>query len=312
MAIFMQSVAGVLVILGLIIVGYFLAGWFDEQQTKLIAKLVTQVSLPCYMIVTITQKFNAKNLLQMLPDLSYPVISMLFLMVLAMVLTQVFKIEPKKHGLFISMFFNSNTVFVGLPINQALFGDKSIPYVLIYYMANTTLFWTLGTYFIQRDAKLKQHFNIKNTLEKIFSPPLLGFLCGVFLVLLNIKLPVFLSKDLAYLGNLTVPLSMLFIGISVKKAGLNHVTFHKENILVIFGRFICAPLLMFLLLKTVDMPILMKQAFVLQAAMPVMTNAPVVAKLYDADADYAAVMVTETTLLALVMIPILMLLVQNL
>ena len=37
--------------------------------------------------------------------------------------------------------------------------------------------------------------------------------------------------------------------------------------------------------------------------MPVMTNAPVVAKLYGADSDYAAVMVTETTLATMVVIP---------
>ncbi|MDT3391971.1 MAG: AEC family transporter, partial [Bacillota bacterium] len=48
------------------------------------------------------------------------------------------------------------------------------------------------------------------------------------------------------------------------------------------------------------------QVFILQSAMPVMTNAPVVAKLYGADADYAALMVTESTLLSLVVIPILM------
>jgi predicted permease len=42
-----------------------------------------------------------------------------------------------------------------------------------------------------------------------------------------------------------------------------------------------------------------------------MTNAPVVASLYDADADYAAVMVTETTLLSLVIVPVLMVITQS-
>ena len=37
-----------------------------------------------------------------------------------------------------------------------------------------------------------------------------------------------------------------------------------------------------------------------------MTNAPVVAKLYHADSDYAAVMVTTTTILSLIVVPILM------
>ena len=54
----------------------------------------------------------------------------------------------------------------------------------------------------------------------------------------------------------------------------------------------------------------MKQVFILQSAMPVMTNAPVVAKLYGADADYAAIMVTESTLLTLLVVPILMSLVS--
>ena len=312
MAVFVESIAGVLIILGLICVGYFLASWFDEKQTKLLARLVTQVSLPCYMVDTIMQKFDAHSLIRIIPDLGYPVLSMVILLGVALVLVRICRISQNKRGLFVSMFFNSNTVFVGLPINQALFGDKSIPYVLIYYMANTTLFWTWGTYFIQRDANLRQQFSITNTLKKIFSPPLLGFMLGVVLVLTDVSLPSFISKDLMYLGNLTVPLSMIFIGISVKQAGLNHLTFQRENLLVIIGRFVCAPLLMMLLLHNVMMPTLMKQVFVLQAAMPVMTNAPVVAKLYGADSDYAAIMVTETTLLSLIVVPILMVLVQGL
>ena len=45
--------------------------------------------------------------------------------------------------------------------------------------------------------------------------------------------------------------------------------------------------------------------------MPVMTNAPVVANLYGADSEYAAVMVTETTLTSLIVVPILMVITQN-
>ena len=69
------------------------------------------------------------------------------------------------------MFFNSNTIFVGLPINQALFGDASIPYVLIYYMCNTTFFWTLGTYLIQRDGEGEAQFDLKTSLKKSFLRP---------------------------------------------------------------------------------------------------------------------------------------------
>ena len=310
MDIFLRSISGILVILGMILVGFVIGekGWFDDKSRGLIAKLVTQVALPCYMLYTITQRFTAADLLIMLPALRFPALSMVILLGIATGVARIFAVRQDRRGLFISMFFNSNTIFVGLPINQALFGDASIPYVLIYYMCNTTFFWTLGTYLIQRDGEGEAQFDLKTSLKKVFSPPLMGFLLGLVLVMLQIKLPAFLASDLQYLGNLTTPLSMIFIGLSVSHVGVKQLVLGKEQLLILLGRFLVAPLLMASIVYWVPLPSLMKQVFIIQSAMPVMTNAPVVARLYGADSDYAAVMVTETTLATMVVIPILMLL----
>lgn len=310
MDIFLMSISGILVILGMILVGFIIGekGWFDDKSRGLLAKLVTQVALPCYMLYTITQRFTAADLLKMLPALRFPALSMVILLGIATGVARIFAVRQDRRGLFISMFFNSNTIFVGLPINQALFGDASIPYVLIYYMCNTTFFWTLGTYLIQRDGEGEAQFDLKTSLKKVFSPPLMGFLLGLVLVMLQIKLPAFLASDLQYLGNLTTPLSMIFIGLSVSHVGVKQLVLGKEQLLILLGRFVVAPLLMATIVYWVPLPSLMKQVFIIQSAMPVMTNAPVVARLYGADSDYAAVMVTETTLATMVVIPILMLL----
>ena len=310
MNIFLRSISGILVILGMILVGFIIGekGWFDDKSRGLLAKLVTQVALPCYMLYTITQRFTAADLLKMLPALRFPALSMVVLLGIATGVARIFAVRQDRRGLFISMFFNSNTIFVGLPINQALFGDASIPYVLIYYMCNTTFFWTLGTYLIQRDGEGEAQFDLKTSLKKVFSPPLMGFLLGLVLVMLQIKLPAFLASDLQYLGNLTTPLSMIFIGLSVSHVGVKQLVLGKEQLLILLGRFLVAPLLMASIVYWVPLPSLMKQVFIIQSAMPVMTNAPVVARLYGADSDYAAVMVTETTLATMVVIPILMLL----
>ena len=310
MDIFLRSISGILVILGMILVGFIIGekGWFDDKSRGLLAKLVTQVALPCYMLYTITQRFTAADLLKMLPALRFPALSMVVLLGIATGVARIFTVKQDRRGLVISMFFNSNTIFVGLPINQALFGDASIPYVLIYYMCNTTFFWTLGTYLIQRDGEGEAQFDLKTSLKKVFSPPLMGFLLGLVLVMLQIKLPAFLASDLQYLGNLTTPLSMIFIGLSVSHVGVKQLILGKDQLLILIGRFLVAPLLMATIVYWVPLPSLMKQVFIIQSAMPVMTNAPVVARLYGADSDYAAVMVTETTLATMVVIPILMLL----
>ena len=310
MDIFLRSISGILVILGMILVGFVIGekGWFDDKSRGLLAKLVTQVALPCYMLYTITQRFTAADLLKMLPALRFPALSMVVLLGIATGVARIFAVRQDRRGLFISMFFNSNTIFVGLPINQALFGDASIPYVLIYYMCNTTFFWTLGTYLIQRDGEGEAQFDLKTSLKKVFSPPLMGFLLRLVMVMLQIKLPAFLASDLQYLGNLTTPLSMIFIGLSVSHVGVKQLVLGKDQLLILLGRFLVAPLLMASIVYWLPLPSLMKQVFIIQSAMPVMTNAPVVARLYGADSDYAAVMVTETTLATMVVIPILMLL----
>lgn len=310
MDIFLRSISGILVILGMILVGFIIGekGWFDDKSRGLLAKLVIQVALPCYMLYTITQRFTAADLLKMLPALRFPALSMVILLGIATGVARIFAVRQDRRGLFISMFFNSNTIFVGLPINQALFGDTSIPYVLIYYMCNTTFFWTLGTYLIQRDGEGEAQFDLKTSLKKVFSPPLMGFLLGLVFVMLQIKMPAFLASDLQYLGNLTTPLSMIFIGLSVSHVGVKQLVLGKDQLLILLGRFVVAPLLMASIVYWLPLPNLMKQVFIIQSAMPVMTNAPVVARLYGADSDYAAVMVTETTLATMVVIPILMLL----
>ncbi|WP_041534688.1 AEC family transporter [Pediococcus claussenii] len=306
---FLQSIQGVLVIILMVAVGYYLASqhWFTENSKKLVAKLVTQVALPPYMIVSIMKDFNKHQLITLLPNLIFPVVSMFILMGLSWVVMRLLRIDLSRRGLFMSMFFNSNTVFVGLPINLAIFGTKSLPYVLVYYMANTTIFWTIGVYFIQRDnPDNTQKINLVDGIKKVFSAPLLGFMIGIALIMLNVKLPVFLMQSFNYLGGLTIPLSMLFIGISVYDAGLRNMRINKDSLGVLSGRFIFAPIIMSLLVIWAPMPLLMKEVFILQSCMPVMTNAPVVAKLYNADSDFASIMVTETTLLSLIMVPIMM------
>ena len=72
----------------------------------------------------------------------------------------------------------------------------------------------------------------------------MGFMLGLIIVILHIKLPTFLASDLQYLGSLTTPLSMIFIGLSVSNAGVKQLVLKKDQLLILLGRFVVAPLLM--------------------------------------------------------------------
>ena len=81
LTIFWESLSGVLVILIMVVCGFVMneRHWFSPQSPQIISKVVTQVALPTYMIATITKQFTTDQLKTLLPDLRYPVISMLIL-----------------------------------------------------------------------------------------------------------------------------------------------------------------------------------------------------------------------------------------
>jgi len=75
---------------------------------------------------------------------------------------------------------------------------------------------------------------------------------------------------------------------------------------VLVGRFIISPIAVLVVASFFPIPELMKKVFVIQAALPAMTQTTILAKVYEADTEYAAVLVTITTLFAIIAIPIYM------
>ncbi|MCT4606594.1 MAG: AEC family transporter [Marinisporobacter sp.] len=299
-----QSVLSIMVMIG---VGYTLThkGWFDERISKLFSKLVVRVSLPALMFSNLMKNFNKEMLIESKIGIGIAFSTMFLAYGVSILLVRVLKIPSKRRGLFQSMFALSNTIFIGLPVNLALYGEKSVPMVLLYYIANTTTFWTIGVYNIRKDSgNDEEGIFTFNTLKRIFSPPLMGFLVALIFILLKINPPKFMMDSCRYIGNLTTALSMFFIGIIIHGIHIRDIRFDQHMMILLIGRFIFCPLLVFTALSYFHVPLLMEKVFVIEAAMPVMTQSAIVAQAYGADYKYASVMVSVTTIASLIFIPI--------
>jgi predicted permease len=306
----LQSVFSVILMIGL---GFGLAKarWFESDGGSLISRLVVNVALPAYMISNLMGGYDRAKLISMLPGLPVPFFVMIASYLVAMVLAPLFRVKKDRRGTFQSMFALSNSVFIGLPVNLLLFGDDSLPFALLYYIANTTMFWTVGVYGIAADGAArhggeKPSLFSPSGLRRILSPPLVGFLVAVILILFGIKLPKSIMDTCRYLGNMTTPLSMLFIGIVIERVDWKTLKFERDYVAVLVGRFIATPALMALVLRWFELPSLMKQVFLMQATMPAMTQTPILAAAYKADTEYAAIGTSLTTVASMVSIPVYM------
>ncbi|OJG45910.1 hypothetical protein RV04_GL001676 [Enterococcus hermanniensis] len=262
------------------------------------------------MFLTITKNFSRAEFLQLVSGMIIPLLSMLLTFVISFLYQRIFQISPHRRGTFSTMFTCSNTIFIGLPINSAIFGERAVPYVLLYYIVNTTIFWTLGIYFIARDNPQIEHatvnFHLLPIIKKVFSPALMGFLLGLCLVLLNLSIPESFATFLSYLANLTTPLSMFIIGIIVYNVGIKNLTLNKDILGVLLGRYLLSPLIVWLLGQWITVPPLMLSVFIIQSAMPVQNSVPILARSYQADQPFAASALGYSVLLYLAYIPLLL------
>ena len=271
LAFVLQALGGIFTIIFVVGVGYVLnkKGWFDEKSSSLITRLVTEVALPCYLITGLTKNFSLADLTKMLPDMALPVCSVVLAMLVGQAATRFLKIRKGRRGVFCTNYFIANTMFIGLPVNLALFGDESIPSVMLYYIVNTVFFWTLGVHSIVSDTSDSgADISFKQSVKKVFSVPLLSCLVALLLIVLNVTIPSFLYNGLRYVGNLTTPLSLIFIGIEISRISLRDFHFEKDIVWGMIGRFIVCPLCVLALVPFFTVSPISVKVFTMQAAMP--------------------------------------------
>lgn len=283
-------------------------GWLTDEHQEVVSRLVVSVGLPAMIVHNIFTQFTREELLSSAVGILIPVMSIAAGILVGLLAARAFKIPKARRGVFVCMVAFSNSVFIGVPVSLALFGEKAMPYALMYYIANTSIFWSWGYALMRGDSGQKAAFDMK----KILPLPLATFLVSIALVLLGLQLPVFILDAARYIGNLVTPLSMIFTGmVLMRMLKGGKVRWQKGYWLMLIGRFLVAPGLLLLTAKFFpSAPELMRNALLIQAAMPVMAQTPIVAKASGGDEEYAAGGVALTTLCSLIAIPAYMALIQ--
>lgn len=311
--VFLHALQGILSLQIIVSIAYILArkGWFSPETQILLPRLVTTVALPSYLFHTITHSFGRDDLAHLLYGSLFPLLSIFLTFGVALLAAKLGRVERRHFGLFCASFTTSNTVFIGLPVNLALFGEAAAPYVLLYFFANTSFFWTIGNYAVSHDnEELRGHATVLDNVRHVFSPPMLGFLAGVGMTLLDVRLPGFVQEALRYMGNLTTPLALIFIGICLHKIDLRSLHLSWDIVLALLGKLVICPLILAGMLCFVELPELMEKVFIIQAGLPCMMQISILGAVYKTDAPFGALLVSLSTLLSVITIPVTMTLIS--
>lgn len=308
---FLTSLESILSIILIILLGYILKEkkWFDDGFSSNVSRLIMNVALPASIFVSVLKYLTIEKLISLSGGLIYTFLSVIMGYIIAWIMVKILKVKSGRRGTFINTVVNANTIFIGLPLNIALFGNESLPYFLVYYITNTVSTWAFGVILIENDnpekTKTKKGFNWK----KLLPPPLLGFLVALIFLVFKIPVPDFIHSALTYTGNIVTPLSLIYIGIVLSDAGLKSIHFDKDTIFALLGRFIISPCIMVILIIlgtkiSGTIPALESKTYIIQASAPALAVLPILANESNGDVKYATNVVTTSTVLFAIVVAV--------
>ena len=192
-----------------------------------------------------------------------------------------------------------NTTYLGYPTIEALYGREALGYAVWYDQLGATLAAsTLGAVVAFRFGAAPGGAELIGRRLLAF-PPLWAVALG--LASSGVALPAPLREILGRLGDLTVPLMLLALGLSLRPEGLG--ARWRPLAAVSAYKLVLLPGLGWLLARALGLPQAMLRVAVLEAAMPVMFYALALAQAGGLAAPLVADLVMASTLASLFTLP---------
>lgn len=305
---FLHAVASVTIILLLTATGYFCAamGWMSPQAKRFISKFTMSVAIPCMCVYGLTNNLTHELLAGSLGFLLVPLLSTVGAFLLSLLVGRLLKLPRKRLGVFMMMCSVSNAIFIGLPMCTELFGEACTPYVMLYYLVNTSFVQLVGLSLVRWSGE-GGGFDKRMIKKFLTTPAVIGVLVSFVLVFTGIRLPSLVMSYCKYMNNLVTPLALLLTGYIIYEIGLKNLKLDRDLAIMLLFRFLLVPGVSFALCELFGVAGLGRSVLLVETAMPVVTQTVVAAAEYGADEEFAAQGAALSTIACFVVIPVLML-----
>lgn len=188
-----------------------------------------------------------------------------------------------------------------------MLGDSAAIYASIYVITFNVFVWTVGCFIFTEN---KKYISLK---KAILNPATISTIVGIIIFVSPINtLPTIFMKFLVSFKDMVAPLSMIIIGLQLAnmklKGAFKDIVMYK----FIFLRMLILPAIVWVFLKIVSLcgytDATVMTVILLCAATPVATATSMFAEIFDGNTSYAGKLVSVTTIISLITMPIISLL----
>lgn len=279
----------------------------DEQQ-KFLSKMLLYFINPCLVINSFNKEFQSDKLVQ----LCFVVLVSVLVFLVTMGVAKLFTLNKKGDDEIAQNENAYNTIdrlaiiftncgFIGIPLIRGVFGEDGVFYLMGYLVVFNVFLWTYGYYTISGTMSFK---------KLITNPNIIAIIFGIFIYCMPFTLPELIAKPILMIGDLNTAAAMILVGIlfadfrfektyvwrMIKTNLVRLVVCSFVTLLVIFGIY-C------LVGNRFDSKMMLFVVFICSMC-PSATSVPSLSCVFDKDATYASLLVSVTSLICMVTIPL--------
>lgn len=291
-------------------------GYLPENTGSYISKVVIKVTAPSLIISTMAAyNFTGKTITDGIWIGFYALVFILFSFALGSMICRLLKLNGSTANVYRTHSMFGNVGYLALPLFKSIFGEKGLVYAVFFVIVHDCLIWTLGVYLLNKHNGRQWKENLKH----LFNANMVSFALGLFFAVINLQSFVnantaaryiygFLYNTLNTLGNTTLALIMIFIGLTLSESrvsSLSALIKKYPTFVLAFFKLAVIPAVAFSVLYLLGgfVDPFVRVIVVLELAMPCAAIIPALAAQYGSDYGFAADNVIFSSMIALVTLP---------
>lgn len=270
-------------------VGFFWCRGGQHFPAEFVSALVTRIGAPCLIVGTLTE---VKVSPRLLGEVGLAVLLVLLFTAAAGWLV------CRAGGLSVRAMLGPlvfpNTGNMGLPLALFAFGDSGLAIALAVFLLVSFAHFTLGVALVSGSSPWR---------EALRSPIVWAGAIGIALVLLEQSLPRWLENSVGLLGDFTIPLMLITLGVSLAQLRVRDL---RRSVALALARLAIGVGAGVLACGLLELEGVMRSVVILQSAMPVAVFNYLLAHRYGAEPEAVAGTVVISTALAFGGLPLLL------
>lgn len=298
-----------MVLFGMMVVGYFCyrRNYIDVPTSQKLSGLVVNILNPILMLNSVLERNAEGGGTEIVINLGLVFLYFAFLILFSNVMVWIFRPEKEERNVYRLMTVFANVGFMGIPVIKSVLGAEAVFYLVFYLLAYNFVLYTYGIYLSKKAAE--DNGNVQEQgqgfqWKKLINPGVVSSVVAIVIYVAQIKFPAPVITFCDYMGNATIPISMILIGVSVAQSDLRQIFGNIRMYAFTAIRILVLPIMAAVLLKFAGINQTLIGVFVLELAMPVGSIITMMTKEYGAADGCCTDGIVLSTLLSVLTIPV--------